>query len=76
MSEKEGTLRMQSSRRWAVCRPGCEPVEITSGGLFRVEVDGKLQVWRMEYDHGGRGYYAVGGPELRSGMRAATGAGE
>ena len=76
MSEKEGNLRMRSSRRWAVCRPGREPVEITSGELFRVQVDGKLQVRRMEYDHGVRGYYAVDGPELRSGMRAAIGAGE
>jgi len=76
MSEKEGILRMQSSRRWAACRPGRESVEITSGELFRVEIDGKLQVRRMEYDHGGHGYYAVGGPELRSGMRAAIGAGE
>src|SRR5262249_19223770 len=54
MSEKEGILRMQSSRRWAMCRPGREPVEITSGEVFRVEVDGKLQVMRMEYDYGGR----------------------
>jgi len=76
MSEKEGILRMQSSRRWAVCRPGREPVEITSGELFRVEVDDKLRVRRMEYAHDGRGYYAVDGPELRSGMRAAIGAGE
>jgi len=76
MSEKEGILGMQSSHRWAVYRPGCEPVEITSGEPFRVEVDRKLQVRRMEYDHGGRGYYAVGVPELRSGMRAALGAGE
>jgi hypothetical protein len=40
MSEKEGTLRMMPSGRWAVCRPGCAPVEITSGELFRVEVAG------------------------------------
>jgi hypothetical protein len=35
-----------------------------------------LQVRRMEYAHDGRGYYAVGGPELRSSMRAAIGSGE
>ena len=40
MTEKEGVLQMQPSGRWAVCRPGREPVEITSGELFRVEVDG------------------------------------
>jgi hypothetical protein len=39
------------------------PVEIASGELFRVEVDRKLKVRRMEYSHDGRGYYAVvGGP--------------
>ena len=38
MSEKEGTLRMMASGRWAVYRPGRLPVEITSGELFRVEV--------------------------------------
>jgi len=73
MSDKEGILRLQSSGRWAVCRPGRDPVEITSGEFFRVEVDGKLRVRRMEYGHGGRGYYAVGGPELRSGMRITEG---
>jgi len=64
MSEKEGILRMQSSRRWAVRRPEREPFEITSGEFLRVEVDGKLQVMRMEYDHDGCGYYAVDGPAL------------
>jgi hypothetical protein len=84
--EKEGTLRMQSSGRWAICRPGRKPVEITSGEVFRVEVDGKLQITRMEYRHfdddpirhrQSRGkpgeYYSVDGFELRSGMRAAIG---
>src|SRR5262249_38596346 len=73
MSDKEGILRMQPSRRWAVCRTGRDPVEITSGELFRVGVDGGLQVRRMEYAHDGRGYYAVDGPEPRSGMRTAIG---
>jgi hypothetical protein len=59
-----------------VRRPGRDPVEITSGELFRVDVDGVLQVRRMEYARDGRGYYAVGGSELRSGMRAAIGSGE
>jgi hypothetical protein len=76
LAEKVGILRMQPSRRWAIVRPGHDPVEISSGELFRVEVDGALQVRRMEYAHDGRGYYAVGGPELRSGMRAAIGSGE
>jgi hypothetical protein len=48
MSEKEGVLRLQSSGRWAVCRSGHDPVEILSGELFRVEVDGELRVTRME----------------------------
>ena len=87
MTEKEGTLRMQPSGCWAVCRPGREPVEITSGELFRVEVDGKLEPTRMEYRHfedpQGRRYrvqpgeyYSVDGYDLRNGMRAAIGSGE
>jgi hypothetical protein len=36
----EGALRMMASGRWAVCQHGREPVEITSGELFRVEVAG------------------------------------
>jgi hypothetical protein len=28
MSEKEGILRMQSSGRWAVCRPGRDPARL------------------------------------------------
>jgi hypothetical protein len=58
MTEKEGTLRMMASGRWAVYRPGRLPVEITSGELFRVEVAGKgLHLTRMEYDHTDRQYY-------------------
>jgi hypothetical protein len=50
MSEKDGTLRMMASGRWAIFRPGREPVEITSGDLFRVEVASVegLQLTRME----------------------------
>ena len=70
MSEKEGTLRMMVSGRWAVCRPGREPVEITSGERFRVEFAGKLQLTRMEFR---RGYYSVDGYPLRDGLRAAIG---
>ena len=40
MTENEGVLQIQPSGRWAVCRPGRSPVEITSGELFRIEVDG------------------------------------
>ncbi len=85
MSEKEGTLRMQPSGRWAVCRPGRAPVEITSGEMFRVEVDGELQLTRMEFQHfsgplkdrayrGQPGeYYSVEGHPLHDGLRAAFG---
>jgi hypothetical protein len=43
--------------------------------VSRSTVDGVLQVRRMEYTPG-HGYYAVGGPELRSGMRAVIDSGE
>jgi hypothetical protein len=75
MSEDVGTLRMQPSGRWAVCRPGRDPVEITSGEVFRVEVVGELRVTRMEHQHG-EGYYSVDGFPLHDGMRAAIGSGE
>ena len=38
MTDKEGTLQMQPWGRWAVCRPGRDPVEVKNGGAFRVEV--------------------------------------
>ena len=70
MSEKEGTLQMQPSGRWAVCRPGQEPVEISSGELFRVEVAGERQPTRTEYDDG---YYSIDDYPLCDGLRAAIG---
>jgi hypothetical protein len=51
MTDKEGTLRMMASGRWAIYRPGRLPIEITSGELFRVEVGGQLKLTRMEYRH-------------------------
>lgn len=57
MTEKVGILRMHPSGCWAVCRPGHAPVEITSGELFRVEVDGELKLSRMEFEHGNPGAY-------------------
>jgi hypothetical protein len=44
MTDKEGTLRMMASGRWAIYRPGRLPVEITSGELFRVEVTGPFHL--------------------------------
>jgi hypothetical protein len=70
-----GTLRKQASGRWAVCRPGRDPVEITSGELFRVDVDGELRFTRMEHLYG-EGYFSIDGYKLRDGMRAAIGVGE
>ena len=75
MPEREGILRMQSSGRWAVCRPGHEPLEITSGEPFRVEVDGELRPTRME-SLWAEGYYSIDGYPLHDGMRAAIGTGE
>jgi hypothetical protein len=53
-------------------RPGREPVQITSGDLFRVEFAGQLKLTRMEYQHGD-GYYSVDGYPLFDGLRAAIG---
>jgi len=74
MSEKEGILQMQPSGRWAVVCPGREPVEITAGDVFRVEVPGKggLHLTRMEHLPG-EGYYSVKGYSLHDGLRAAIG---
>ena len=70
--DKEGTLHLQASGRWAIMRPGREPFELTSGDVFRVEVDGKLQITRMGHLWG-EGYYSVDGYKLRDGIRAAIG---
>jgi Domain of unknown function (DUF5348) len=72
MADKEGTLHLQASGRWAIMRTGREPFELTSGDVFRVEVGGKLQVTRMGHLWG-EGYYSVDGYKLRDGMRAAIG---
>ena len=81
MSEKEGTLRMTSSGRWAVCRPWREPVEIKSGELFHVKVAGAsgLQLTRMgssivptRQGSWRAVYYSVEGYPLRNGMRASV----
>jgi hypothetical protein len=76
MSEIEGTLRMQPSGRWAICRPDRFPIiELTSGDVFRVEVTDELElrVTRMEFRHYDRGgeYYSVDGYPLHDGLRAA-----
>lgn len=66
--DKEGTLRMQSNRRWSIVRPGRAPYELTSGDVFRIEMGGKLVTTRMEFRHvrpGGGEYYSVDGYELR-----------
>jgi hypothetical protein len=74
MTEKEGTLRMMASGRWAVCSAGREPVAITSGERFRVEFLGEMRLTRMEFRHRPRrGYYTVDGCPLRDGLRAAIG---
>jgi hypothetical protein len=70
MNNKERTLRMMASGRWAVYRLGRLRVEITAGELFRVEFAGQLKLTRMEYDEG---YYSIDGYPLRDGLRAAIG---
>lgn|SRR5262245_59255584 len=52
---------------------GREPLEITSGEVFMIEVAGELKQTRMEYRHLGRSkgeYYSVDGYALRDGLRA------
>jgi hypothetical protein len=46
-TDKEGTLHLQASGRWAIMRTGRKPFEVTRGDVFRVEVDGKLQITCM-----------------------------
>jgi hypothetical protein len=58
MTAKQGTLHQQPSGRWAIMPPGHDPVEITSGEIFRVEVDGELRFTRMEH-LSGEGYYSI-----------------
>jgi hypothetical protein len=84
----EGILRMQPTGRWAICRHGERRVELTSGDVFCLEVDGKLMPTRMEFRHfegplrgreyrGQPGeYYSTDGYWLRDGLRAAIGSGE
>ena len=81
----EGTLHMQPSGRWAICRPDDVPIEITCGELFRVEVHGDMRQTRMEFRHfvgpmrgrtlhGQHGeYYSVDAYWLRDGLRASIG---
>jgi hypothetical protein len=57
MSDKEGILQMQPSGRWAICRTGFDPIEITSGDVFRVEVPGEAGLRRTRMEHMlGEGY--------------------
>jgi hypothetical protein len=75
MSDKEDILQMQPSGQWAVCRPGCDPIQIRSGDVFRVEVPGEVGLRRTRMEHMlGEGYYSASGYNLRDGLRAAIGA--
>jgi hypothetical protein len=85
MLDQEGILQLQRSGRWAIMRPGRVPVEIASGEVFRVEVNGEMKPTRMEFRHfvgpanvhrlrGRSGeYYSIDGYPLRNGIRAASG---
>jgi hypothetical protein len=82
---RQGILRLQPSGRWAICRIGEVPFEITSGDMFRVEVDGELRPTRMEFRHftgpmkgrelfGQAGeYYSCDGYHLGNSLRATIG---
>lgn len=71
-SAKEGILRMQPSHRWAVCREGRQPVEITSGEPLRIWMGHQFVLTHIEHALG-CGYYSVDGYQLVDGMRAAYG---
>ena len=69
----EGILHKTTTGRWATCRSGQSPIEITSGCGFWIEVNGKLKLTTMEYRHfldGGEEYYSVDAYELCDGLRA------
>ena len=57
MAIKQGILKLQAPGRWAITLSGHPPIEITSGELFQVEVDGELKPTRMEFAHGQPGEY-------------------
>jgi hypothetical protein len=74
----EGRLRRQPTGRWAICRRGRDPWEITSGNVIFVQVVGKLalQPTRIEFVHRARfegEYVSMDGYPLRDGQRAAMG---
>jgi hypothetical protein len=76
LTDTEGTLKMQPSGRWAVCRPGHEPVEIPAGEVFLLEVPGHLQLQqtRMEFRRFEEGYGEYSSADryhLADGLRAA-----
>lgn len=77
MTSREGTLHLQSDGRWVIIREDKQPYEITSGELFRVEVNGLMKPTRMEYAHGpgpGEGQYvSVHGYTLEEGLKASIG---
>jgi hypothetical protein len=41
MTDKEGTLILRPTGRWAICRPGRSPVEVTSGPMKGRELWGQ-----------------------------------
>jgi hypothetical protein len=78
MSRIEGKLRLQPSGRWAICRRGRDPWEITSGEVIYVQVAGKiaLQATRIEFAHRAQfegEYVSMDGYPLKDGLRAALG---
>jgi hypothetical protein len=51
-SDKEETLRLQPSGRWAIICPGRLPVAIVEGEVFELEVAGKMRRARMKHRDG------------------------
>jgi hypothetical protein len=74
MTEKQGTLRMLSNFKWALCRPGEKPIEIASGEIFHVWHNGEMKPTRMENSKRDGYYCSVDGYLLYDGVRVSIGA--
>lgn len=71
MSDKIGILKMSSSGRWEIEYTDSDPIQITSGDQFYIEVSGSgsMELTCMESRRGQ--YYSIDEHPLRDGLRAS-----